>query len=57
MTTLQTDGLKHHFLSWSGGFEPESRDQITVYLDYAILREFDRDEARQALEEWMNSVE
>ena len=47
--------IKADFRRWSGGFSPESGDQITVYIDYALHRGIDRDEAREMLWEWMES--
>ncbi|MGD0769405.1 MAG: hypothetical protein ABSB42_14575 [Tepidisphaeraceae bacterium] len=54
MTTQQIEELKRHFLEWSGGFEPESEHQITVYVDYARDSRFDREEVRRTLEDWMS---
>ncbi|HET6248169.1 MAG TPA: hypothetical protein VFE47_10770 [Tepidisphaeraceae bacterium] len=53
MTQSQIESLKAHFLEWSGGFEPESEHQITVYVDYAANCNLDRDDVRRILEEWL----
>jgi len=37
MNQQEIEQLKSDFRQWSGGFPPESADQITVYLDYAAL--------------------
>ena len=45
------------FTKWSGGFPPESRDQITVYLDYALpivdTDSSSRFDALLLLQEWL----
>jgi hypothetical protein len=46
-TTIRDD-----FLKWTGGFPPESDDQITVYLDYACPIAGDETELRSFLREW-----
>ena len=53
MTKEQLGLLMQHFLEWSGGFEPESDQQIRVYIDYAIGVDVDPREAQWALEDWM----
>lgn len=49
--------LKAHFRRWSGGGWPESGDQITVYIDYALPTDIDAEphEVREALWDWMES--
>jgi len=54
MTKTQIEELKRHFLEWSGGFEPDSEHQITVYVDYARDSALDPEEVRRALEDWMS---
>ena len=49
--------LKAAFLEWSGGFPPESLDQITVYIDYGLSVGVDPLLARQSLEAWMQEDE
>jgi hypothetical protein len=53
MTNEQIEELKRHFMEWSGGFEPESGYQITVYVDYARDARLGADSVREVLEEWM----
>jgi hypothetical protein len=54
MTDKQTvTDLKADFLIWSGGFPPDSPEQVTVYMDYAISVDVDPDFARQTLLDWM----
>ena len=52
MTNAQIASMRAHFLEWSGGFEPESQFQITVYVDYAADQDLDADEVRSGLEDW-----
>lgn len=49
--------IKEDFGSWSGGFPPESPDQITVYVDYALDLGIDPNDARRMLLDWMNAIE
>ncbi|MEX0775774.1 MAG: hypothetical protein WD042_08695 [Phycisphaeraceae bacterium] len=53
MTKRELRALKKDFRAWSGGAPPENGYIITVYLDYALSVELDRDEAETALSEWM----
>lgn len=53
MTPEQIESLKSHFQEWSGGFPPESPDQVTVYVDYARDSDLDPDETREVLLGWM----
>ncbi len=53
MTNEQIEELKRHFFVWSGGFEPESEDQIIVYVDYARVSQLERDEVYDVLVEWL----
>jgi hypothetical protein len=52
MTDEQIEDVKRHFLEWSGGFEPESEHQISVYVDYARDFRLDRTDVFQCLEDW-----
>lgn len=49
-----TELLKKDFAAWGGGGPPESEYQITVYLDYAMSTNMDRQHARDILWSWMN---
>jgi len=46
--------IKADFEEWSGGFPPESDDQITVYVENTLPADVDESAARQFLREWMN---
>jgi hypothetical protein len=45
--------IKADFLVWSGGFEPESRWEITVYVDYARDKNTDPEFVRRVLMDWL----
>ena len=51
--------LKEDFRNWSGGFSPESREQISVYIDYAMPCDGDASalEVQEVLSVWMDSDE
>jgi hypothetical protein len=53
MDPKTTEFVKADFLSWSGGFPPESDYQITVYIDYVGPVGTDPDEVREFLTDWM----
>jgi hypothetical protein len=54
---MDKQALVKDFTAWSGGFPPESDHQITVYLDYALPQDFDKEEAARFLEDWYASGE
>ncbi len=54
---LDLEALKKNFREWSGGFPPESDHQITVYCDYAASSKWDKNEVREALDDWYESGE
>ncbi|MEX2169549.1 MAG: hypothetical protein WD851_09570 [Pirellulales bacterium] len=54
MEAFDKHALVKDFLAWSGGFQPESIYQITVYLDYACDAMLYDDEVRNFLVTWMN---
>ena len=51
--------LIQDFCNWSGGFPPESIEQVTVYLTYSVPIDVgvSDEEARQVLIELVNSNE
>lgn len=49
--------IKAHFERWSGGFPPDSDDQITVYIDYAREDDADAEDVRDILKTWMREAE
>lgn len=52
MDTSVLDELKRDFAEWSGGFPPDSMDQIEVYMDYILPVYTDPIAAREALVDW-----
>jgi len=55
MNDAQRQELIDDFTQWAGGFPPESEHQITVYIDYAMDRRLNANEAREVMTDWMNS--
>lgn len=45
--------IREDFFTWSGGFPPESDAQVTVYIDYASSKDWDDNEVRAMLRDWM----
>jgi hypothetical protein len=41
--------VREDFEAWSGGFPPESADQIEVYVLYAVLSDLDEEAVRRWL--------
>ncbi len=54
MDSQMANTIKQDFLAWSGGFPPESDDQIYVYIETAKRPEIDDEELRALLQTWMN---
>ena len=57
MTTAQLESLKADFLQWTGGFEPESDEDIATYTTVSMPYDFDEVEAGQALRHWMRDAD
>jgi hypothetical protein len=55
MTEQRWQEIQADFRAWSGGFPPESKYQVTVYIDYAGPQDIDENELRRALYDWMVS--
>jgi hypothetical protein len=53
MTPEQIENLKADFLAWSGGFPPESPEQIEVYVTHSADTNLVETEVRTILTEWM----
>ena len=56
MDEQTTRAIREDFLTWSGGFPPESDDQIYVYVDAAAPKDSDENEVRKMLRDWMHQV-
>lgn len=48
------DSIHEDFLTWSGGFPPESDAQIAMFVETAISADADPEVVRQFLAVWMN---
>jgi len=57
MSGEQLAALKAHYLEWSGGFEPETTEDIDTYADAAMDVNLDRGEAVNALTEWLKETD
>jgi hypothetical protein len=56
MSNLELQSLKSDFLEWTGGFEPETEDDIAAYVNTSMPLDLDPAEARDALREWMQAA-
>lgn len=56
MQQTKADRLMDDFLSWSGGFPPDSDQQIFVYIETSCPEHFGADFARTILKDWMTST-
>ena len=45
--------LRNDFEDWSGGFPPESDEQIFIYVDYAMATDFEEPVVFKVLRAWM----
>ncbi len=50
------ESLKVDFLEWSGGFPPDSEQQIFVYVEYAAPNNVDEADVLSLLRTWMNEA-
>jgi hypothetical protein len=58
MTDVQTAKvIREDFLTWSGGFPPESDGQIRVYVEAARPSDVDAEEVARLLLDWMAEEE
>jgi hypothetical protein len=53
MNEQNAAAIKADFAEWSGGFPPESPEQVTVYIDYACPNTADSTLIREILLAWM----
>lgn len=54
LTPEQLAALKADYLTWSGGFEPETPEDVSTYADATMDVNLNRDDAVAALTEWMS---
>jgi hypothetical protein len=53
MDLQTTKAIQDGFLVWSGGFPPESDQQIFIYVEYALRHDINAIEASNMLKNWM----
>ena len=54
MDANTTNAVKEDFLAWSGGFPPDSEQEIFVYMEYVHGSDADdANELREMLRDWM----
>jgi len=53
MTDSELQLLKADFIEWSGGFEPESEEDIKTYIEFSMSSDLDEGEVAGALRQWM----
>jgi hypothetical protein len=52
MTAAQLDSLKADFLKWTGGFDPETDEDVAIYINTSMPFDLDVAEATEALRRW-----
>jgi hypothetical protein len=57
METQVAEAVREDFLTWSGGFPPESDQQIWVYVEAARPGDTDAVEVTRLLLDWMAEEE
>jgi hypothetical protein len=53
MDTQRVEAIKADFLEWSGGFRPDSDEQIFIYVQYSAPSDADEKELLALLRAWM----
>ncbi|MEN6458046.1 MAG: hypothetical protein ABFC63_03885 [Thermoguttaceae bacterium] len=54
MNRNSTRTIEQSFLDWSGGFPPDSEQQIFIYMEYVYGADaVDADETRDVLRDWL----
>lgn len=53
MTDEMKQAIISHFLEWSGGFPPDSEEEIFIYVHHAMLTDADERETTWLLRDWM----
>jgi hypothetical protein len=53
ITSEQTKALRDHFMTWSGGFRPESGNEISIYVEGSLGIVVDPSEAVDELLRWL----
>ncbi len=58
MNTTRINAIRNDFSDWSGGFPPDSEQQVFIYMEYAYDGDADdADDVRTMLRNWMESGE
>ena len=47
--------IRRDYLEWSGGFPPETQEDVQLYVEVASSRDDDDADVIQVLNEWMNA--
>ena len=55
MNLQQAHEIKRHFLVWSGGFPPETKQEIFTYVELARQSDLDETEVWVMLNRWMDA--
>ena len=56
MSDSELQPFKADFLEWTGGFEPETEEDITTYVDTSMPFDLNAEDVRTALLEWMRAA-
>jgi hypothetical protein len=56
MSDSELQSLKADFLEWTGGFDPESEEDISAYVETSMPFDLDPNAACAALREWMRET-
>jgi hypothetical protein len=51
----ELDALKQDYLEWTGGFSPETEEDIRTYVESSMPFDLDHNEATEALRLWMQA--
>jgi len=57
MPSFQTKALRDHFMTWSGGFGPESGNEISIYIEGSLGVDVDPNEALDELLRWLQETD
>jgi hypothetical protein len=56
MADSELQSFRADFLQWTGGFEPETEDDIAVYVGTSVPLDLNPEEARDVLRECMRAA-
>jgi hypothetical protein len=49
LTEVERQRVREDFQAWSGGFPPDSEEQVEVYVEYALPSDLDAEAVRHGL--------